>query len=144
MTSESNMYEAHDNPDGRMPAGGHEPDAVPARAVVWTAIGLMLGLVLALALAYATFELLAEHDKPPATEVTAAPPRAVPAPQLNPDQQRTLQALRHAEQAILGSYEWIDGQQGIARIPIDRAMEILAEKGLDSASASEEQHHESR
>jgi mono/diheme cytochrome c family protein len=35
-------------------------------------------------------------------------------------------------------YEWVDRTQGVAKIPIDRAMEILAEKGLPWGEVKEE------
>jgi hypothetical protein len=33
---------------------------------------------------------------------------------------------------MLNRYEWIDREKGLARIPIERAMDILAEGGLPS------------
>jgi hypothetical protein len=40
--------------------------------------------------------------------------------------------MRAAEDAALDSYGWVDKDAGIVRIPVDRAMEILAKKGLPS------------
>jgi hypothetical protein len=37
---------------------------------------------------------------------------------------------RDAQARLLGSYGWIDQKKGIARIPIDRAMELLLRQGL--------------
>jgi hypothetical protein len=39
-----------------------------------------------------------------------------------------LREMRKAEETILDSYGWVDREKGIVRIPVDRAMEILAEK----------------
>ena len=52
-----------------------------------------------------------------------APPRKVV-----PD--RELRELRAAEDAVLDSYGWVDRRAGIVRIPIDRAMELMAQRGL--------------
>jgi hypothetical protein len=41
-----------------------------------------------------------------------------------------LKTMRKAEDVILRSYDWIDRDKGIVRIPIDRAIEILARRGL--------------
>lgn len=41
-----------------------------------------------------------------------------------------LQAHRAHEQALLESYGWIDRDNAIARIPIERAMELVARRGL--------------
>jgi hypothetical protein len=38
--------------------------------------------------------------------------------------------MRADEDQILGSYGWIDRERGIVRLPIDRAIALLAEKGL--------------
>ncbi len=38
--------------------------------------------------------------------------------------------MRAAEEKILHSYGWIDQQKGIVRIPIERAMELTAQRGL--------------
>jgi hypothetical protein len=37
--------------------------------------------------------------------------------------------LRARDQEALGTYGWVDPAHGVARIPVDRAIEILAEKG---------------
>jgi hypothetical protein len=31
---------------------------------------------------------------------------------------------------VLGSYDWVDQKSGVVRIPIDRAIDIIAERGL--------------
>lgn len=51
-------------------------------------------------------------------------PRLQPAPQLD------IKALHAAEHQKLGTYAWIDKQAQIVQIPIDRAIDIVAEKGL--------------
>jgi hypothetical protein len=51
-----------------------------------------------------------------------------------PDPDRSLaqqlQGLRTQEQQLLGEYRWLDPEAGVARIPIERAIEIVAEKGI--------------
>ena len=44
--------------------------------------------------------------------------------------QAPLAELRAAEDAVLYSYGWVDRAAGIVRIPIDRAMEVLVQRGL--------------
>jgi hypothetical protein len=38
--------------------------------------------------------------------------------------------LRAKEQRFLTTYEWVDQTTGVARIPLDRALELIAENGL--------------
>ncbi|MCL6508251.1 MAG: hypothetical protein K6T59_14635, partial [Bryobacteraceae bacterium] len=60
-----------------------------------------------------------------------------PAPRLQVDPATDLENLRKAEAAVLNSYGWVDRKAGIVRIPIDRAMEVLAERGLPARSRPE-------
>jgi hypothetical protein len=43
------------------------------------------------------------------------------------------QKLRAEEDAVLTSYAWVDKPGGFVRIPVDRAMELLVERGLPPA-----------
>jgi hypothetical protein len=56
-----------------------------------------------------------------------------PEPRLQPAPIRDLEALRAREDALLGSYAWIDRDAGIVRIPIERAMEILSARAAGPA-----------
>ena len=50
-----------------------------------------------------------------------------------------MKAMKAAEQEVLESYDWIDRDAGLVRIPIERAIELLAERGLETNASSEEQ-----
>ena len=50
-----------------------------------------------------------------------------------------MKELREEEAARLSSYGWVDRPAGVAHIPIDRAMAILAERGLPKAPAKKAQ-----
>jgi len=41
-----------------------------------------------------------------------------------------LRSLRQSEEETLSSYGWVDRKAGIVRIPIDRAMDLVAERGV--------------
>ena len=62
----------------------------------------------------------------PTAEARALPPL----PRLQTVPQLDIKAMRAAEHGTLTSYAWLDKQAHIVRIPIDRAMDITAEKGL--------------
>ena len=53
-----------------------------------------------------------------------------PEPRLQIDAHNELRQMRAAEEAALNSYGWVDKDSGRVRIPIERAMDILAKKGL--------------
>jgi hypothetical protein len=56
------------------------------------------------------------------------PQPAAPRLEINP--RESLAALHAREDATLTHYGWIDRAQGVAQVPIDRAMTLLAERGL--------------
>ena len=56
--------------------------------------------------------------------------RLPPEPRLQVSPPRDMNEFRAREAALVGSYGWIDRRSGIARIPIDRAIDIVLEKGL--------------
>jgi hypothetical protein len=61
-------------------------------------------------------------------QAAAAP--TPPAPRLEAESGQTLDPYRAAQQQQLSSYSWVDRQAGVARMPIARAMDLVAERGL--------------
>ena len=59
-----------------------------------------------------------------------------PEPRLQTTPEKDLAALRREQKSVLESYGWADRQAGVARIPIDRAIELTAERGLPRTSAA--------
>jgi hypothetical protein len=53
-----------------------------------------------------------------------------PEPRLQPDDTRDMDLFRQSEDKILNSYSRVDANGEAVRIPIERAMEIVAERGL--------------
>jgi hypothetical protein len=50
-----------------------------------------------------------------------------------------LKDMKAAEDKILNGYGWIDQQHGLVRIPIDRAIDLLAQRGLPARQVTEPQ-----
>jgi hypothetical protein len=65
--------------------------------------------------------------------------RIAAAPVLQTDAAAELRALRSKEDAMLESYGWIDRKAGVIRIPIERAIELTAERGLPARKSPAEQ-----
>ena len=58
-----------------------------------------------------------------------------PTPRLQRDDgNQDLLDLHAREDLLLGHYSWVDRSQGKVRIPIDRAMELIAQRGLPVAA----------
>ena len=53
-----------------------------------------------------------------------------PAPQLETDERTQLNDVLLREEDTLSTYDYVDKNAGTVRIPIDRAMDLLAQKGL--------------
>jgi hypothetical protein len=53
-----------------------------------------------------------------------------PAPQLETDERTQLNKIRVKEEQILNSYDYMDQKAGTVRIPIERAMDLIAQRGL--------------
>lgn len=62
--------------------------------------------------------------------LTAAPEPTPPAPALEAQPGQSLQPYLAAEQQKLSSYRWVDRQAGVVAMPIDRAMDLVAQRGL--------------
>ena len=92
-------------------------------AVWWTAAAIV-GVVLA------TFVLIAGMTKWLTNKASSPTSGNAAKPDLNWAEQNPLKQLRSQEQKLLDNYGWIDRQAGIARIPVDRAIEIISQNGL--------------
>jgi hypothetical protein len=53
-----------------------------------------------------------------------------PSPQLEIDERTELNKDRLREEQTLSTYDWVDQNAGTVRIPIDRAMDLIAQRGL--------------
>ena len=53
-----------------------------------------------------------------------------PEPRLEDDERTELNDIRYGEEEKLNSYGWVDQSGGVAHIPITRAMQLIAERGL--------------
>ncbi len=124
-------------PQGYIPAtaspSAHEGADLHIRRVVKVAALLVVTLIASILILTAFFRHL---EKTYPNRTSEAAPLVVeselpPLPRLQTDPLRDLQAVRAVEDAHLDRYAWIDRQQGIAQIPIDRAM-VLWTKGYSS------------
>lgn len=56
--------------------------------------------------------------------------KTFPEPRLETNERTELNDFRLGEEQTLNSYGWVDQNAGVVRIPIDRAMQLIAERGL--------------
>lgn len=111
--------------------GTYERTDISPRAVTWFAVGLVVSCILiSVALLYFKRALQQAAIAPPEGGRTSMPYVAVPPPQLQVNPATDLEQMRTTEETILHGYGWVDREAGIIRIPIERAMELTADRGL--------------
>jgi hypothetical protein len=108
----------------------HEPGDVDAAPIVLAAAGLAAILVLVAGVSLGSYRLLRPHH----ADTAPAAPAEIPAPRLQSAPTSDLSALRRQKNAMLDEYRWIDRRGGVVRIPIDRAMQLLAERDAHGAA----------
>jgi hypothetical protein len=114
------------------PASGYERTDLSVRAIAAFAGTLVITTALTLVLMawllgyFVRLEMRADPPVSPLAE-TLAP---TPEPRLQADPGRDLTEMRATEDALLNEYAWVDRRDDLVRIPITRAMELLAERGL--------------
>ena len=125
-----------DRPELEDPDARHERTDVDAWAIGKFAVALALVCVASMALLLGLFHYFISREGPPPpkaySDLAHAKVNVPSAPQLEITEPSDLARQRAAEDQILNSYGWVDKQQGVVRIPIDRAIDLLAQKGLPS------------
>jgi hypothetical protein len=125
--------------DQRAVQAGHEPGEAPVGPVVGGGLAVAIGIGLAIAVATwleASWVGRPLALSPPPGLATPAPPPPPPEPRLEEVPGAQLRDLRAAEDRILNGTAWVDRQAGVARIPIDRAIDLLAEHPLPARPAA--------
>ena len=108
----------------------HERADVDVRRIALVAAGLVaVAVVVHVALWYQMRGLWSARERalPPPVPVASARPEAPPEPRLQTSPEDDLRTLRREEDEQLGSYGWVDRKAGVIRVPIERAMELVAQ-----------------
>ena len=122
--------------DERQPSAGanglgHEVRDIQIWRIVVLAAGLLILAGLAMFSMARLYDYFAAHQArlaaPPVPLASTQPP---PAPRLEVVPDQLLQELRGEEEVLLHSYGWVDREAAVVRIPIERAMALLVERGL--------------
>lgn len=114
-----------------------EPNEVAAGKVGLAIAGLIALVVVSAAMVAGLLWILPQQKPhPPATDLQARveippPPRL----QIAPAQERQTEQAQN--KALLEAYGWSDRAAGLAHIPIERAMQILANHGWPDAAETE-------
>jgi len=129
--------------DGRNEEAEFEREDLPAKSVLLFLVGLAvvcLLVVLALKGMYVYLDGYERRHEPmqnPLVQTTAntrdvspGDMAKFPQPRLETNEPREINDFLLPEERTLHSYGWVDQQEGVVRIPIARAMELVAQRGL--------------
>ena len=109
-------------------AAGHETTDINTRGVAWSAVALAIVIVAVLCALRGLYGAFTNQRPSRSTDSRTNAPSSKPRLQI--DEARDLSRLHEHEDTILDGYGWVDQKAGIARIPIERAMDIVAQRGL--------------
>jgi hypothetical protein len=125
--------------------GGFEHQDLAPRGILYFLLGLGIATVLCLFGLSGLFEYLDHRSKTSQPEVNPLitnvptdtrhvapgyPQSTFPSPKLEEDERGQLNGIRMNEEKTLYSYGWVDEKSGTVRIPIERAMDLIVQRGL--------------
>lgn len=126
----------HDLEYGPTPPGAnYEHTDIDVSVGYKFALWLSVAMVISFALVYGVFWFFEGQERaaeqaaqrfPLAAGVT----REMPSPSLQVQPFKDVYLLRQEQQQRLESYGWVDQAGGVTRIPIDRAMELMIQRGF--------------
>jgi hypothetical protein len=127
-------------PDLSNPENRYEHRDVSFKALTKFAIGLIITTIFSAGLVLGIFQYLLHREggvpasrvESPAQDARQLPPE----PRLEETPATDLQEMRAAEDQVLHNYRWLDQSNGIVRLPIDRAMDLIAQRGLPARKES--------
>ena len=120
--------------------GGYERTDANAGGALRAGLYVLAMMFVTALLVVPLYRLLARGEtaaQPPAMEVVKSEVSEPVAsfPKLVSSEPRALAAFRAQEDALLTGYGWVEKDKGLARIPIDEAIRIVAERGLPKFAA---------
>ena len=112
---------------------GHELQDANIRNVVVYGFGMLVFVVMmGFLFSVIVYRILARNSNgyPPAPQFQAPQNELPPTPRLEQHPWLDLKEFREAETKQLESYGWVDKTNGVVKIPIERAMDLIAQRGL--------------
>ena len=139
--------------------GPYEHEDLSPRGVIYFMIGLAALVVVIYFIVYGMYNFLDTYDRahqPPISPmvtpqadtraVTHDNAQAFPEPRLEENERTQLRQFIEDQDRKLATYNWVDKDKDVVQIPIDRAMDLIVERGLavrQENSRTENAHPES-
>jgi len=123
--------------------GSYERQDLSPRGIFHFLVGLSLLIVVIYFIVYGIYGFLDKVNKEnqatmspmvaPQADTRAVGPsniQAFPEPRLEESERTELRTFVENEDSKLATYNWVDKDKGIVQIPIERAMDLVVERGL--------------
>jgi hypothetical protein len=138
------MTEIHKGSQGHpQPNGGFEREDLGAKPIIAFIITVVVGGIFVYYAIWGMFHFLDkqitkdDHSRSPLVQVQtdtrsiqAEQIKVFPEPRLEDNERTEINDTRYAEEQRLNSSGWVDQSAGVAHIPIERAMQLIAQRGL--------------
>ena len=136
----SDHVDPHDLEYGPTPPGAkHEHTDIDPTIGYKFASWLLVAMLISAGIVYGAFRLFERQERAAGTLAQKYPLAAgvhkdPPTPNLQNQPFKDIYLLRQEETEKLTSYAWVDKEGGVTRIPIDRAMEVMLQRGFPARS----------
>ena len=111
---------------------GHEQRDANVKLITWFAVGLVVcAIIIHLVTGWLYKVFKDDYPSPDAPSRIALDAKPIaPAPQLQTNAQVDLAKYEDEENKKLNSYGWLDKRAGVIHVPIERAIDLLVQRGL--------------
>jgi hypothetical protein len=113
--------------------GGPIDHEIDVRSIVRVGGWLAVVTVASFFIAWGFYRLLSRGERQldvrPSPIAEASRPAIIPGPPLQTTPERDLASLRKSEEARLTSWAWVDRANGVALVPVEKAIETVAADG---------------
>jgi hypothetical protein len=114
--------------------GYETTDVNPKTLLAWVG-GLACTILLSIVAAWVFFDVLAGYAQradPVISPLAPVDKASPPEPKLIVDEPHDLASVSKQEEEVLDGYGWVDKAGGVIRIPVARALDLVAKEGLPS------------
>jgi hypothetical protein len=120
-----------------------ERDIIP-RYVLYVGFGVLacvIAIVFVMHLLFSYMRHLKAVESPATSPVARQVYQYPPEPRLQAAPALDYQTMYYEDQWLLHHYEWVDKQKGVVAIPIDRAIDLIARRGIAPSTAPPSQFY---
>lgn len=124
---DTNMEHAAHSPNG----AGHEQSEVSVRVIIVSLAVLLIGALMVCFLVVGIFQYF-HHENQVDQIVKNTQQQIPPEPRVEEHPAEQLVTIRARENHVLTTFAWVDQKNGVVRVPISQAIDMLVKQGVQS------------